>query len=159
METAYTIRPIGVVRADDQGFRVEILPAYRAGLVGLAEFGCLQILWWFSGCDTPACRSSLTETKPYTHGPDTLGVFATRSPERPNPIALSCAQVTYLDAENGVIGLAYLDADDGTPVLDIKPYTPSLDRVREPAVPAWCAHWPDCVEESGEFDWEAEFNF
>ena len=88
-----------------------------------------------------------------------LGAFATRTPERPNPIALTCAGVTYLDDENGVIGLTYVDAEAGTPVLDIKPYTPSLDRVETPLVPQWCAHWPQSVEASGDFDWSAVFNF
>ena len=64
-----------------------------------------------------------------------MGTFATRSPERPNPIALTPAYVTYIDHENGIIGLAYIDANDGTPVVDIKPYTPSLDRVESPEVP------------------------
>ena len=64
-----------------------------------------------------------------------------------------------IDHENGLIRIAYIDADDGTPVLDLKPYTPSLDRVESPDVPDWCAHWPRSVEESGDFDWENEFNF
>jgi tRNA (Thr-GGU) A37 N-methylase len=88
-----------------------------------------------------------------------LGTFATRSPERPNPLALSCAQITYIDKDNAVIGLAYIDAFNNTPVLDIKPYIPSLDRVEAPSVPQWCSHWPNSCEESGSFDWEKEFNF
>ena len=100
-----------------------------------------------------------THHKPYVNGPDEMGVFATRSPERPNPIALSCAYVTYINEQAGEIGLAYIDANDGSPVLDVKPYTPSLDRVEAPTVPQWCAHWPDNVETSGDFDWEDEFNF
>ena len=86
-----------------------------------------------------------------------LGTFATRSPERPNPIALSCAGVTYL--KEGRIGLDYLDAEAGSPVLDLKPYIPSLDRVEAPGVPDWCSHWPSSVETSGDFDWGAEFRF
>jgi len=88
-----------------------------------------------------------------------MGVFATRAPQRPNPIALSTAHVTYIDLARAVIGLAYIDAAPGSPVLDIKPYTPSLDRVARPSVPGWCAHWPVCVEDSGAFDWQSEFNF
>jgi len=61
--------------------------------------------------------------------------------------------------DNGVIGLAYIDADDQSPVLDIKPYTPSLDRAETPRVPEWCGHWPKNVESSSDFDWESEFNF
>lgn len=88
-----------------------------------------------------------------------MGTFATRSPERPNPIALSCCGVTYVDLDNGIIGLEYIDARNGSPVLDIKPYTPSIDRVEKVSMPDWCAHWSRCYEDSGDFDWEKEFNF
>lgn len=78
---------------------------------------------------------------------------------RPNGIALTSVYVTYIDHENGIIGLGYIDANDGSPVIDIKPYIPSIDRVENPKMPDWCKHWPKCVEESGDFDWESEFNF
>lgn len=54
-------------------------------------------------------------------GPHTLGIFATRSPYRPNPIGLSTARILAIDEENGIIQLAYLDADEGSEVLDLKP--------------------------------------
>ena len=159
MENNFTVKQIGIICADDNGFRLELTPQYKEALTGLEGFSYLNILWWFSGCDNETDRSILAEEKPYTKGPDTLGVFATRSPQRPNPIALSSAYVTYIDEDNGIIGLAYIDADDQSPVLDIKPYTPSLDRVESPDVPAWCKHWPVNIESSGDFDWESEFNF
>ena len=151
--------PIGRFRTWEDGPRLELDPACREALAGLEGFSHIQILWWFSGCDDPVSRETLTVQRPYRKGPETLGVFATRSPQRPNPIALSCAQMTYLDREAGIVGLAYMDADDNTPVLDIKPYTPSLDRVELPALPEWCAHWPQNYETSGDFPWEEEFNF
>lgn len=159
MDNNFTVKQLGVICADEAGFRIELAPEYRQALTGLEGFSCLNILWWFSGCDNETDRGVLLETKPYTKGPDTMGAFATRSPRRPNPIALSCADITYMDVEHGVIGLAYIDADDQSPVLDIKPYTPSLDRVEALRVPGWCGHWPTNVEASGEFDWAAEFNF
>lgn len=58
-----------------------------------------------------------------------------------------------------MIRVAFIDADDNTPVLDIKPYTPSFDRVETPGVPAWCSEWPKSTEASGSFDWEQVFNF
>jgi len=82
-----------------------------------------------------------------------------RSPERPNPIAVSNADVAYVDVENGIVGLYHTDAFDGTVVLDLKPYTPSIDRIENPKVPDWQSHWPKSCEQSGDFDWEAEFNF
>ncbi len=159
MANTFVVNQVGVICADENGFRLELAPAYKKALVGLEGFSYINVLWWFSGCDNQADRNSLTEEKPYTKGPAVLGAFATRSPQRPNPIALSCAYITYIDAENGVVGLAYIDADDQSPVLDIKPYTPSLDRVEYATTPAWCSHWPTSVEKSGDFNWQTEFNF
>lgn len=155
----FTVKPIGKVRSDARGMRIELEKEYIPALTNLGGFGYINVLWWFSETDNPQSRSKLTEKRPYKKAPDILGTFATRSPERPNPIALSCAFVTYLDLENGIIGLAYIDAKDGTPVLDIKPYTPSLDRVETPLVPQWCADWPGSVETAGDFDWSTVFNF
>ena len=155
----FILTQIGTVKADDNGFRIQLDKHYIPALEGLEDGSYIQLLCWFDKCDNARSRNKLTECKPYAKGPEVLGTFATRSPERPNPIAVSCAYVTYIDRESGVIGLAYTDAFDATPVLDIKPYVPSLDRVEAPPVPSWCAHWPSCVEASGDFDWEAEFNF
>ena len=97
--------------------------------------------------------------RPYKKAPEVMGVFATRSPIRPNPIALTTAQVINIDYEKGIIQVAAIDANDNSPVLDIKPYTPSLDRVEVPDVPKWCSHWPKSLEESEDYDWESELNF
>lgn len=155
----YQLKQIGRFRSDEEEFRVELFDEYREAARGLDGFSHIQILWWFDKCDDSASRGTLIETSPYKKGPREIGVFATRSPQRPNPIALSCAQIAYIDEANGAIGLYYADADDGSPVLDIKPYTPSLDRIESPSVPGWCAHWPKCAEDSGDFDWGSEFNF
>jgi tRNA-Thr(GGU) m(6)t(6)A37 methyltransferase TsaA len=154
-----TLKPIGKIVNQQGEMLIALDKSYLPALEGLDGFGYVQVIWWFSGCDNEASRGKLSERSPYTHGPAVLGTFATRSPERPNPLALSCAQITYIDMENAVIGLAYIDAADDSPVLDIKPYIPSLDRVESPAVPEWCEHWPNSCEASGDFDWESEFNF
>ncbi len=151
--------PIGKIKSNENGFYIVLDKKYIPALTGLDGFGYIQVLWWFDGCDNDLCRGNLTEEKPYKKGPATLGVFATRSPERPNPLALSSVPPLGIDFEKGMIELSYIDAEDGSPVLDIKPYTPCLDRAENPVVPAWCAHWPQNIEGSGEFDWDAEFNF
>lgn len=153
------LKPIGRIRMINGEPVIALEPEYAPALEGLDSFGYIQVIWWFDGCDNKESRSKLTEIKPYKKGPEKLGTFATRSPERPNPIALTAVYVTYIDHENGIIGAAYIDAKDGSPVLDIKPYTPSLDRVESPSVPEWCRNWPECIEDSGEFDWSSEFNF
>lgn len=151
--------PIGEIKNENRDVAVKLDEKYAAALKGLEGYSHIQIIWWMDGCDNETDRSMLIQTKPYKNGPDELGVFALRSPERPNPIGVSNAQITYIDMSNGKIGLTYVDANDGSAVLDIKPYTPSIDRVENPITPDWCSHWPKSLEESGVFDWAKEFNF
>ncbi len=156
---SFTLNSIGKISMHEGETVIELDKKYIPALTGLDGFGYIQVIWWFDGCDDEISRSNLIERSPYKNAPEVLGTFATRSPRRPNPIAITPAYVTYIDHENGIIGLAFIDANNGTPVLDIKPYTPSLDRVENPEVPEWCANWPKSNEESGEFDWSSVFNF
>ncbi|HHL2826698.1 TPA: TrmO family methyltransferase [Citrobacter murliniae] len=148
---------IGVINIENGTVELVLEHKYIPALVGLDGFSHIQVLWWLSSCDNPMDRSKMTEHQPYKNGPDVLGTFATRSPYRPNPVALDCSQVTYIDHDKGVIGLAWLDAFNGSPILDIKPYIPGIDRVEIPNVPEWCRHWPHSYEESGDYDWENVF--
>lgn len=156
-QTECVLSPLGYIRSGKEGFVLEFKPEYRAALLGLAGFSHINVLWWSHLLDNPQSRQALTCEKPYVKSPDRLGIFATRSPLRPNPICLSVAQVLYVDESNGRIGAAWLDAEDGTPILDIKPYLPCTDRVKNVTTPAWNAHWPAWYEDSGTFDWAAEF--
>lgn len=155
----FKVNAIGKISIKQQGVCIELEPEYIPALEGLEGFSHLNIIWWFSDFDMDEARGILQAPKPYKTAPDVMGIFATRSPVRPNPLALTAVQVIDIDSEKGVIQLAYIDANDGSPVLDIKPYTPSLDRVETAAVPGWCSHWPKSVEKSGSFNWEGEFNF
>lgn len=153
------LREIGRVVAQEEGCYIQVDKKYLKAIEGLDGFSHINVIYWFDRCDNNECREALQVKKPYKKAPDTLGVFATRSPERPNPIALSITEIIHIDHEEGRIYVTYIDAMDNTPVLDIKPYTPSIDRVKEIRVPDWCSHWPDSYEESSEFDWESEFLF
>ena len=150
------VHPIGRIECEDGEFRIALDPEYAPALRGLEGFSHVQVIWWF---DRSEGRGTLVEERPYVKGPDELGAFATRSPMRPNPIAVSSVGIAYVDEAAAMVGLYYIDAFPESPVLDLKPYTPSVDRVESPSVPEWCAHWPRSYEESGDFDWEAEFNF
>jgi len=153
------LNEIGHAECSNGKFKVIIDEKYRTALEGVEGFSHIQIIWWFNGCDNDQDRSVLTVEKPYKKGPEEIGTFATRSPERPNPIAVSVCEVKSIDMKKGIIDLSYFDAFTGTPILDIKPYTPSTDKVEDPKVPDWCKHWPKNYETSGNFDWEKEFNF
>jgi len=151
--------PIGTIKNENNEAAILLNPDYCKGLKGLSGYSHVQVIWWMDRCDNSADRCTLVERKPYVKGPEELGVFALRSPERPNPIAVSNVDIAYVDEETGVVGLYYIDAFSGSAVLDLKPYTPSIDRIENVTTPEWCSHWPRSYEESGEFDWEAEFNF
>lgn len=156
----FIVKSIGSVETDSQGnMKIKLRPQYIRGLQELQGFGHIVILWWADRFDTEEARKVLEVPAPYKLAPEIMGIFATRSPLRPNPIALTVCGILDIDDKEGIITLDYIDANDGTPVLDIKPYTPSIDRIANPKTPRWCAHWPQDVETSGDFDWGDEFNF
>lgn len=155
----FRVFSIGKIINQENAVGVVLDKKFIAALTGLEEYSHVQILWWADRCDNEEGRTTATIEKPYTKGPNNLGVFATHSPERPNPIAVSNVEIEHIDKENGILWLYYIDAFNGTPVLDLKPYMPSLDRVENAMVPKWCAHWPKSYEESASFNWEDEFNF
>jgi len=158
-EEGMKLKEIGHAECYNGDFKVILNKEYAEGLKGLEGFSHLEVIWWFNGCDNERDRSILRNEKPYTKGPEEMGTFATRSPMRPNPIAVSVCEVRSIDYNSGVINFAYFDAFTGTPILDIKPYTPSVDKVEGAKVPGWCEHWPGSYEASGDFDWDKEFNF
>lgn len=105
-------------------------PEYRNSdaLRGLEEYSHLWILWQFSECVgkewTPTVRP------PRLGGNKRMGVFATRSPFRPNPIGLSCVKILGIEKTEKygcVVRVSGADLLDGTPIYDIKPYLPYVD--------------------------------
>lgn len=157
MNPEFKLSAIGQIRASEDGFCLELDKACIPALTGLDGFSNLDVLWWANLVDTPERRAIMTCPRPYKAGPETLGIFATRSPLRPNPVALSVVSVLHIDYDGGKIYIPYIDAEDGTPILDIKPYHPATDRLKNVTVPAWCRHWPQCIEDSATFDWAAVF--
>ena len=111
---------------------VVFAPEYRdpEALRGLEGFSHLWLLWQFSG----AVREDWSPTvrPPRLGGNARLGVFATRSPFRPNPIGLSCVKLEEIKkhpADGTVLIVSGVDLMDGTPIYDIKPYLPYADCV------------------------------
>jgi tRNA-Thr(GGU) m(6)t(6)A37 methyltransferase TsaA len=153
----FDLNPVGRVLSDGMAFTLQIDEPYRAALVELDGFSHINVLWWCHYLDAPEYREMGVADKPYRDGPDQVGIFATRSPARPNPIAVTATSLIGIDHAAGVVGVGYIDAEDGTPVLDIKPYLPATDRIREVSTPPWCADWPQWLEESATFDWAAVF--
>ncbi|WP_028973742.1 TrmO family methyltransferase domain-containing protein [Spirochaeta cellobiosiphila] len=150
---------IGTVAELRDGYSIRVTDEFKKGLTNIDGFTFLKIIWWANHSTEYSHPDNWVIDKPYTNGPDRLGVFATRSQIRPNPLCITNIIVKDIDYHRGIIYTYYIDAYPGSPILDIKPYLPACDRVLEAGIPSWCLHWPSSVEESSSFDWESEFNF
>lgn len=128
-EASYTIKPIGVVRSDlanreaapRQGSEgapdawLELHPAVWAGLEGIAEGDEIILITWLH-----KAHRDILQVHPRRDTDRPLaGVFATRSPDRPNPIGLH--RVTVLEMRGHRVKVGPLEAIEGTPIVDIKP--------------------------------------
>ena len=111
---------------------VEILPQYNNAdaFRGITEYSHLWILWGFNK-NPEREEFSPTVRPPKLGGNKRVGVFATRSPNRPNPIGLSCVKLLSVEAtgDKTLLKISGADMADGTPVYDIKPYLPYTDCV------------------------------
>jgi len=136
-DSELTVRPIGYVRAasrlkfdaprqpdreSDEVNRIELLPGqqFELALQDLEGFDKIWLVSWFD-----RNRTWRPRVLPPRGPAQRRGVFATRSPHRPNPIGLTC--VTLLAVEGRILKVGPLDLTDGTPILDIKPYLRTVD--------------------------------
>ena len=144
----FYFQPVGFVRRENDRVLIKILPENIPALKGLEGFSHVQVFWWFDHFDDEESRRTKQFDKMPFDAPS-LGVFACRAPMRPNPIGLTTAKIIQIDQEKGVVEIANIDAFDGTPVLDLKAYLPSCDRVKNFRVPEWAAQWPEWLPEDG----------
>jgi tRNA-Thr(GGU) m(6)t(6)A37 methyltransferase TsaA len=147
-QSVFEVYPIGYVRRENGRTFLELLEPYVPALKELERFSHVQVFWWFSEFDDEMYRSVMqSDHSPYDA--PTLGVFACRSPVRPNPVALTTAEMLNVDHAGGVVEIVNIEAFDGTPVLDLKPYIPSSDRVKDVRVAEWAVDWPEWLPEEG----------
>jgi len=113
--------------------RIEIEPDLTEALDNLDEFSHIIVLYWM---DRLAARPLPLKVRP-RHDParPLIGLLASRSPHRPNPIGETT--VKLLKRESNVLTVSGLDAFDGTPVIDIKPYLPRHDSATDARTPDW----------------------
>ena len=128
------VYPIGTVEKAVGQTAIVLGRKYQPGLLGLDGFSHIHVLYWFDRNDTPEKRSTL-QVRPRGDKRNPLcGVFATRSPVRPNRIAMSLCRVVA--SRENAVEIDRIDAFDGTPVLDIKPYIHKMDAA-EARHPEW----------------------
>jgi len=140
-----TLRPIGVVknglkepptpRSDWEAVVSEIVidSSLTEALDGLEEFSHIIVLFWMhqlTGSDTPLKQRPMGRSEA-----PLKGLFALRTPNRPNPIGKTT--VRLLERRDNILRVEGLDALDGSPVIDVKPYMPGYDAAADASVPAW----------------------
>jgi len=135
------LNSIGVVESvGETEATVRIFQEFSDGLKGINEFSHIIILYWIHLRDKEEERRTL-RVFPRRHAADVeVGVFACRSPSRPNPIGLCVVKLVKIDACN--LTVKGLDALEGSPIIDIKPYIPRADSVPNARVPEWTSHGP-----------------
>ena len=129
------LNPIGTVKHQGKQTYLEILPPYAPALDGLAGFSHVWVLYWFHENDTPEERATLKVHPRRDPANPLTGVFATRAPVRPNLIGLTPCHI--LKIEGNTVEVADLDAKDGSPIVDLKPYIPTGDSLPDAATPDW----------------------
>ena len=139
-----TLKPIGIVRkgikrtaakCDREKVVSDIIinTSLTEALDGLEESSHIVVLYWMH-----QAMSGEVPLKIHPRGRQELpllGLFATRTPNRPNPVGK--AMVRLLQRRGNILRVEGLDAIDGTPVIDIKPYIPGYDSVTNAKVPPW----------------------
>jgi tRNA-Thr(GGU) m(6)t(6)A37 methyltransferase TsaA len=145
----YKLKPIGVIRTpyqnnapyqpvdtDEAEFYAIIDHQYTEGLSDLKKFNYIYLIFY---ADRITRKVEMTVSPPWTDGKK-VGVFASRSPVRPNPIGLSIVRIKKI-VENKIY-TSGLDVFDGTPLLDIKPYIKDLDN-KDNANYGWISEMDD----------------
>ena len=130
---------IGKISKVGERHRLQITAGDKEGLETLSQLKYIRVFWWFDRFDKPAYRRAVTCEPPYENAPLT-GVFASRSPVRPNPIAMTlCKVMGVVGDEIEVMGL---DCLDHTPLIGLMAYGGRKEQVENYRVPQYLAHWP-----------------
>mgnify|MGYP006301928381 CR=1 FL=1 len=108
---------------------------YTDGLLGIEGFSHIIVIYWLNENDEPEKRRTLQVHPRHDFSNPLTGVFATRSPLRPNPLALVTCKL--LSVEGNRLEIDRIDAFDGSPVIDIKCYTGQDVAKSEPSYPEW----------------------
>jgi tRNA-Thr(GGU) m(6)t(6)A37 methyltransferase TsaA len=138
------LTPIGVVRSPvttpvDEGWgevvsEIHVEPALATGLAELERFSHALVLFWMHQSTFDPAVDLVRRPRGRADMPE-AGIFAQRAKHRPNPIGVTAVRI--LARQGGMLRVRGLDAIDGTPVLDVKPYVPVFDGVGDATVPEW----------------------
>ena len=138
------MKPIGFVKSpvseqSDENWgkvvaEIHINESYSQGLQGLREFSHVTVVFLMHQATFNPSTDLARRPRGRTDMP-AVGIFAQRAKHRPNPLGIT--SVPLIKIEKNVLTVKGLDAIDGTPVLDIKPYVSAFDRIDQPVIPEW----------------------
>ncbi|MGC8816506.1 MAG: tRNA (N6-threonylcarbamoyladenosine(37)-N6)-methyltransferase TrmO [Candidatus Hadarchaeum sp.] len=135
------LRFVGAVdRVEGEETEIVIYPEFCPALKGIENYSHLIVLYWFHQRDTPEERRVLQVIPKRHPGAPLVGVFASRSPTRPNPIGMCVVEL--IKVEDCRLRVKGMDAAEGSPIVDIKPYLPRADSIPGAKAPDWMAHGP-----------------
>jgi tRNA (adenine37-N6)-methyltransferase len=128
---------VGTQRDDSWGENISTIKLdvpYHAGLTGLSEFSHVLVVYYLDQAHFDVDKHLMRRPRNREDMP-LVGIFAQRAKDRPNPIGVTAVEL--ISAEHGELVVKGLDAIDGTPVLDIKPYFPQYDMRENASTPEW----------------------
>ena len=138
------VQPIGTIHSPvtevadehwgDVVSEIHVDERFAPGLQGIESWSHVMVVYFMHEAAFDLARDLVARPRERGDMPE-IGVFARRSPNRPNGIGVTAVEVVKV--EGSVLTVRRLDAIDGTPVLDIKPYAPVYDSVGEPLIPVW----------------------
>jgi len=135
-KTFFKLYPVGRVEKKRKQTELRIFENYADALKGLDGFSHVFVMYWFDKNDTPEKRSILQVYPRGNRKNPLTGVFACRAPVRPNLIAVSLCKISSV--KEHVVRIDKIDAFDGSPILDLKPYIPGIDSPAEGVrLPKW----------------------
>jgi len=144
MDSDIVLKAVGKVKSPvvepvDEGWgdvesELHLEPQLAPGLQGLGSFSHIMVIFFLDRSTFDPSKDLVRRPKGRADVPP-LGIFAQRARHRPNPIGITAVEL--LGIEGNVVRVRGLDAIDGSPVLDLKPYFPVFDRVDRASVPEW----------------------
>jgi len=133
-EEQFILRPIGKIHQEKGNATLVINKEIEPALRGLDGYSHIWVFWWFDRNDIPEERSILQVFPRGNRENPLTGVFACRSPFRPNLIGLTLCKI--LSVKGNIVEIDKIDAFNDTPILDLKPYIPQIDSA-ESSAPDW----------------------
>lgn len=132
----FELYPVGRIERKGKSVSLHIFKKYKDALKGLDGFSHVFVLYWFDRNDIREKRSILQVHPRGNKNNPLTGVFACRAPVRPNLIALSLCKI--ISVKNNIVYIENIDALNNSPILDLKPYIPSIDHIiKDVRVPDW----------------------